>query len=225
MSKIKYNYDYLHRGERILANGVSVSNDTHLTGLNNNDMIIGPSGSGKTGGYIIPNLQNPDGSIIVSDTKGRLSKMFSADLKAKGYKVSVLDFVNPKKSVAYNPLGYIRRYSDGRINEQDVSTLSAMIHPITKQNDIYWDLSARRYISLLIGFVLETEYMDNSIATMKRVAAIHRLCRDGKGVEIINKFAALNPDSFTSKMLGAFGNMSDIPKTWNCILDTASNSI
>lgn len=40
---------------RILAENVSVSNDTKATGLNNNDMIIGSSGSGKTGGYVIPN--------------------------------------------------------------------------------------------------------------------------------------------------------------------------
>ncbi len=41
---------------RILAKDIFVSNDTHSTGLCNNDLIIGPSGSGKTGGYVIPNL-------------------------------------------------------------------------------------------------------------------------------------------------------------------------
>lgn len=55
--------------ERILAQGISVSNDTKATGLNNNDLIIGSAGSGKTGGYVIPNLQSTEGSLIVSDTK------------------------------------------------------------------------------------------------------------------------------------------------------------
>ncbi len=62
--------------ERILAEGISVSNDTFVTGLNNNDLIIGSSGSGKTGGYVIPNLQNISESLVVSDTKGQLRKMF-----------------------------------------------------------------------------------------------------------------------------------------------------
>ena len=77
----------LNYGIRILADGVSVTNDTRQTGLNNNDMIIGSSGSGKTGGYVIPNIQNIDGSLVVSDTKGQLSKRFTKELKAKGYQV------------------------------------------------------------------------------------------------------------------------------------------
>ena len=225
MSRKKYNYDYSHRGDRILAKGVSISNDTYVTGLNNNDMVIGPSGSGKTGGYIIPNLQNPDGSIIVSDTKGKLAKMFSTELRAKGYKVHVLDFVNPNKSVAYNPLRYIRRYSDGRINEQDVNTFATLIHPTTMKNDIYWDLAARRYISLLVGFVMETELSYESTATMKRVADMHRRCRKGEGMELIRKYAAIHPNSLSAKLIGSFGDIKEIPKTWNCILDEASNSI
>ena len=55
----------LNCGIRILADGVSVTNDTRVTGLNNNDMIIGSSGSGKTGGYVIPNIQNISGSLVV----------------------------------------------------------------------------------------------------------------------------------------------------------------
>lgn len=40
---------------RILANGIAISNNTEVTGLNNNDLIIGSSGTGKTGGYVILN--------------------------------------------------------------------------------------------------------------------------------------------------------------------------
>ena len=61
------------KDERILADGNTVSNDTKATGFNNNDLIIGSSGSGKTGGYVIPNLQNLNGSLVVSDTKGQLA--------------------------------------------------------------------------------------------------------------------------------------------------------
>lgn len=63
-----------HYGERILADNLTVSNDTRGTGLNNNDLIIGASGAGKTGGYVIPNIRNITGSLVVSDTKGNLEK-------------------------------------------------------------------------------------------------------------------------------------------------------
>ena len=83
---------------RYIADNITISNDTKLTGLNNNDLIIGASGAGKTGGYVIPNIQNITGSMVVSDTKGRLCKMFREELEAKGYDVHVLDFVDPLNS-------------------------------------------------------------------------------------------------------------------------------
>ncbi|MDE6710505.1 MAG: type IV secretory system conjugative DNA transfer family protein, partial [Oscillospiraceae bacterium] len=112
------------KNERILANGIAISNDTRVTGLNNNDLIIGSSGLGKTGGYVIPNLQNLTDSIVVSDTKGQLTKMFSKQLKLRRYKVCTLDLVNLEKSCGYNPLNGIRRYKSGKYREQDVLTLA-----------------------------------------------------------------------------------------------------
>lgn len=218
-------YDYSHRGERILAADLKVSNDTRMTGLNNNDLVIGPSGSGKTGGYVIPNLQNPDGSMIVSDTKGRLGKLFTKELKDKGYKVHTLDFVNPKRSVAYNPLMFVKRYNDGRINEKDVNTIVSAIHPMTLTKEPYWDLSARRYITMLIAFVLEF-YADNiEEQNMGRVCYINNMCRSGKGMELIGQFANIKRESFTFKMFGVVNGLNQSPKTWQCVLDTASNSL
>lgn len=72
---------------RYLADGVTVSNNNRETGLNNNDLIIGTSGSGKTGGYVVPNIQNISGSMVVSDTKGQLCKLFKSKLEEKGYNV------------------------------------------------------------------------------------------------------------------------------------------
>ena len=96
-------------GERILAENVKISNDTRKTGLNNNDLIIGSSGCGKTGGYVIPNIQNIEGSLIVSDTKGQLERRFKKSLVEKGYDVYSVDLVNMHRSCGYNPLNYIRK--------------------------------------------------------------------------------------------------------------------
>ena len=56
---------------RILAKNIYINNDTRATGNNNNDLIIGPSGAGKTRGYVIPNILQANGSLVVTDTKGR----------------------------------------------------------------------------------------------------------------------------------------------------------
>lgn len=69
---------------RILADGVQVDNDTWATGLNNNDLIIGPSGGGKTRGYIMPNILQNAGSMVITDTKGRLLSELVPALEREG---------------------------------------------------------------------------------------------------------------------------------------------
>lgn len=222
MANIKY--DYLHRGERIIAQDVRISNNTLITGLNNNDLIIGPSGSGKTGGYVIPNLQNPDGSMIVSDTKGRLAKMFAKELKQKGYKVHVLDLVNPEKSIPYNPLKFIRRNKNGTINEKDVNTFVTALHTSCFREDKYWDMAARRYLTMLVAFTLEA--FDENHHIMKTVVKMHNKCMCSNGITLIEQFANENPGSFTAKAFGGIGRMDvRVQRTWGCITNTANNSI
>lgn len=65
-------------GHRILAAGVTVSNDTWETGLANNDLIIGPTGGGKTRGYVLPNLLSTKESFIVTDTKAPYGNRWAA---------------------------------------------------------------------------------------------------------------------------------------------------
>lgn len=57
---------------RILAKNELVDNNTFVTGLNNNDVIIGPSGAGKTRGYVMPNILRMNESMVIADTKGQL---------------------------------------------------------------------------------------------------------------------------------------------------------
>ena len=98
-----------NRSGRIMAVGRYADNDDIHSGYNNNDMIIGCSGSGKTGGYVIPNIRQHYGSMIITDTKGQLFRMLSGELEKAGYKVFLIDFSEPERSMRYNPLSYIRR--------------------------------------------------------------------------------------------------------------------
>lgn len=59
---------------RILAANEYRNNNTRVSGLNNNDLVIGASGAGKTRHYVKPNLMQCNESMIVADTKGQLYK-------------------------------------------------------------------------------------------------------------------------------------------------------
>ena len=63
MNKIGKEKRMRDTGYRILADGVTASNDTWATGLANHDLIIGPTGGGKTRGYVLPNLLSSAGVV------------------------------------------------------------------------------------------------------------------------------------------------------------------
>lgn len=141
--------------DRILAFEQTVSNETRLTGLNNNDIIIGPSGSGKTRGYVIPNILQANESMVITDTKGALRQMLSGVLEREGYVVADLDFTDCQASKwGYNPLKHIRCQGD-RYHEQDIITAAACLVPITNSKEPFWDYAARMLLEGLIGYVLE----------------------------------------------------------------------
>ena len=136
---------------RYLGEDFKVSNDTWQTHLNNNDLIVGSSGSSKTGSLVYPQLKSlQDSSLIVVDTKGRLEKLFRDELTEKGYKVKVLDFVNPENSCKYNPLSYIRKNKDGSYREQDIAKVAAALIPDSACVEAFWPRSARRYLEFFI---------------------------------------------------------------------------
>lgn len=184
---------------RILADGVEISNDTRLTGLNNNDMIIGSSGSGKSGGYVIPNIQNISGSMgsmVVSDTKGSLGRMFRDELIRKGFAVYTLDLVDPLNSCGYDPLNGIRRYKSGKYREQDVLTLANNIMPNLDRHDPFWEKAAAAYIAFLIAYCLET--LDPEEQNMISVCRLHQAFIRPNGDLSFQQWAVNNPDTFAA---------------------------
>lgn len=185
-------------GCRILASNVQVSNDTRISGCNNNDIICGNSGSGKTGGYVIPNIQNIDGSLVVSDTKGQLERRFKSELTAKGYRVYTLDLVNPMRSCGYNPMAFIRRYADGSYREQDILTLARLLCPVMDGKEPIWDLSAASYMAFLIAYCLETEPLEEN-KTLLRVGELHRQFAKPNGDIQFLEWISDHPASFAAK--------------------------
>lgn len=208
---------------RILAENVSVSNDTKATGLNNNDMIIGSSGSGKTGGYVIPNLQNISGSMVVSDTKGQLCRMFKNELKKKGYAVYTLDLVDPLRSCGFNPLSGIRRYANGRYREQDVLTLANTIMPSLDRYDPFWEKAAAGYLAFLIAYAMEV--LDPEEQNMVSVCKLHHaFIRPGGNLSFL-QWSERNPDTFAARKYREINSSSNAEKMWSSIMEFANRAL
>lgn len=150
------------KSKRIFAKDVFVSNDTWVTGINNNDLLVGPAGSGKTRGYVIPNILHTQDSLIVADTKGNLCRLYGEHLKEKGYTVMHLDFTDAANTPwGYNPLAYIRECRDDDTNkngdyysEQDIKKVAQAICPCLNSKDPFWDQAAQMYLETIILFIM-----------------------------------------------------------------------
>lgn len=205
-------------GERILAENISVSNDTRKTGLNNNDLIIGSSGCGKTGGYVIPNLQNINGSLIVSDTKGQLERRFKDYLIKKGYDVYCIDLVRMHRSCGYNPLDYIGKNKDGSYSEKDILSLANLLCPITEadEKEPFWRNSAASYIAFLVCFCLEAAPKNQQ--NLIHVGELHRCFAMPQGDRKFMKWVEDHPDSFASKKFHEINAVRKSDKTFSSII-------
>ncbi len=213
----------IERGIRILANGVTVPNDTRISGLNNNDLIVGSSGAGKTGGYVVPNLQNITGSMVVSDTKGRLAKNFSKELKAKGYQVFTIDLVNPMNSCGYNPLDGIRRYPSGKYREQDVLTLANNLMPVLDSKEPFWEKAAAGYLAFLIAYCLEV--LDRDEQNMISICKLHRIYSKPNGQLSFTQWVENNPNSFASKKYQQMRSSCNADKMWSSINEFVNRAL
>ncbi len=203
---------------RILAHGHTVSNDTRLTGLNNNDLIIGPSGAGKTRGYVMPNIMQCSGSMIVTDTKGALCSDVGTLLAQEGYKVMEINLADCASSpYGYNPLAYIRQDNDGHYQEQDILTLAACLMPVESRHDPYWELTARIYLESAISYVLEAlPEEERHLGSVVRL--ISEMGRNGKYKSLMRELEVVDPDSFALSRYRLFKSVSnDAEKTAACI--------
>lgn len=208
---------------RTMAQGYDAPNDDIHSGFNNNDLIIGGSGTGKTGGYVIPNLLNPYGNLIVSDTKGRLYKEMRQSFTEKGYEVMVIDFINPDQSMGYNILDAIKGDDNGESNHIDIMTAVNQILPMRRVTDPYWIEAARSVVAFAIGFTLEAfEPKDHNMTT---VVEVFKQLNDESGRENINKWIFMNPDSYVTSMYKMTSVVHKSDRTWGCILHFASEAL
>ena len=118
---------------------------------NKNILVIGGSGSGKTRFFVKPNLMQLHSSYIVTDPKGTLILETGSLLVRAGYKVKVLNTINFKKSMHYNPFAYLR-------SEKDILKLTNTIIANTKgdgekSSEDFWVKAERLLYCALIGYI------------------------------------------------------------------------
>ncbi|MDD7403578.1 MAG: type IV secretory system conjugative DNA transfer family protein [Butyribacter sp.] len=210
---------------RILAHNQYVSNNDIATGLNNNDLIIGGSGAGKTGGYVIPNVKQQYGSMIVTDTKGNLHKKLRKELKEAGYEVKVLDFVHPEQSCGYNPFDYIRRDEQGNYREKDVVSLANTLCPVLDSKEPFWEMTARTVLQFLIGFTME--YFPEEEQNLSTVLEVYKeVAKSNPEMKMFFKdWTTKHPDSFASRKYRMFAGCKDADKTWSCVMQFVGTAI
>ena len=120
------------------------------TARNKNVLIVGGSGSGKTRFFIKPNLMQLHSSYVVTDPKGQLVLETGRLLERAGYKISVLNTINFKKSMHYNPFAYIH-------SEKDILKLvNCLIANTTgsgQKGDEFWTNAEKLLYMALIGYI------------------------------------------------------------------------
>jgi len=120
------------------------------TARNKNVLIVGGSGSGKTRFFIKPNLMQLHSSYVVTDPKGQLVLETGRLLERAGYKISVLNTINFKKSMHYNPFSYIH-------SEKDILKLVTCLIASTtgqgKSGDEFWTNAEKLLYMALIGYI------------------------------------------------------------------------
>ena len=118
---------------------------------NKNILVIGGSGSGKTRFFVKPNLMQMHSSYVVTDPKGTVLVECGKMLLKNNYRVKVLNTINFKKSMHYNPLVYIR-------SEKDILKLVNTIILNTKgegqqSGEDFWVKAEKLYYTALIGYI------------------------------------------------------------------------
>ena len=132
---------------------------------NKNVLVIGGSGSGKTRFFVKPNLMQMHSSYCVTDPKGTIILECGKMLEDNGYEIKILNTINFKKSMKYNPFAYIR-------SEKDILKLVQTIIANTKgegekAGEDFWVKAEKLYYTALIGYIFyEAPREEKNFATL-----------------------------------------------------------
>ena len=165
-----------HAGIPLINNGKEMwvdDSDYH-------NLVIGSTGSGKTENLVFPMvnvLAKKGESMIITDPKGEIYSKTAKNLEARGYKIIILNFREPSKGNAWNPLSLpYQYYKEGNYDKAtellDDVALNILYDPSSK-SDPFWEKGSADYFSgLALGLFQdapEKEVNLNSINYMSTI--------------------------------------------------------
>ena len=174
---------------------------------NKNVLVVGGSGSGKTRFFIKPNLLQCDSknfpvSFVVTDPKGTIVLECGNVMLKNGYKVKILNTINFKKSMHYNPFAYVH-------SEKDILKLVTTLMTNTKGEgsggDPFWEKSERLLLTALIAYLhYEAPVEEQNFATLLEMLNTMQVLEDDEEYQnpvdlLFEELAKKKPNSFAGR--------------------------
>ena len=169
---------------------------------NKNVLVVGGSGSGKTRFWLKPNLLQCHSSYVVTDPKGSIVVECGNALLKNGYKVRILNTINFKKSMHYNPFAYIH-------SEKDILKLVTTLMTNTKGEgsggDPFWEKSERLLLTALIAYLhYEAPVEEQNFATLLEMLNTMQVLEDDEEYQnpvdlLFEELAKKKPNSFAGR--------------------------
>ena len=169
---------------------------------NKNVLVVGGSGSGKTRFWLKPNLLQCHSSYVVTDPKGSIVVECGNALLKNGYKVRILNTINFKKSMRYNPFAYVH-------SEKDILKLVTTLMTNTKGEgsggDPFWEKSERLLLTALIAYLhYEAPVEEQNFATLLEMLNTMQVLEDDEEYQnpvdlLFEELAKKKPNSFAGR--------------------------
>ena len=169
---------------------------------NKNVLVVGGSGSGKTRFWLKPNLLQCHSSYVVTDPKGTIVLECGNVMLKNGYKVKVLNTINFKKSMHYNPFSYVH-------SEKDILKLVTTLMTNTKGEgaggDPFWEKSERLLLTALIAYLhYEAPVEEQNFATLLEMLNTMQVLEDDEEYQnpvdlLFEELAKKKPNSFAGR--------------------------
>ncbi|MEQ2880537.1 VirD4-like conjugal transfer protein, CD1115 family, partial [Faecalibacterium duncaniae] len=169
---------------------------------NKNVLVVGGSGSGKTRFWLKPNLLQCHSSYVVTDPKGTIVLECGNVMLKNGYKVKILNTINFKKSMHYNPFAYVH-------SEKDILKLVTTLMTNTKGEgsggDPFWEKSERLLLTALIAYLhYEAPVEEQNFATLLEMLNTMQVLEDDEEYQnpvdlLFEELAKKKPNSFAGR--------------------------
>ena len=169
---------------------------------NKNVLVVGGSGSGKTQFWLKPNLLQMHSSYVVTDPKSTILLECGNAMLKNGYKVRILNTINFKKSMHYNPFAYVH-------SEKDILKLVTTLMTNTKGEgsggDPFWEKSERLLLTALIAYLhYEAPVEEQNFATLLEMLNTMQVLEDDEEYQnpvdlLFEELAKKKPNSFAGR--------------------------